>query len=86
MRKYIVAGNWKMNGSKDIVQELLDGIKDGAANISNVDWIVFPPYPFLAQTEAMLADSNIAYGAQNLSEQSSGAYTGMCRCRSCNRC
>lgn len=76
MRKYIIAGNWKMNGSKTSVTELLDGIKNGVAGITNVDWIVFPPYPFLAQTENLLANTNIAWGAQNLSDKSSGAYTG----------
>ena len=76
MRKYIIAGNWKMNGSKTSVKELLDGIKTGAQNITNVEWMVFPPYPFLAQTENLLANTNIAWGAQNLSDKLSGAYTG----------
>lgn len=76
MRKYIIAGNWKMNGSKASVQALLDGIKNGAKNIANIDWIVFPPYPFLQQAENSLKGSNVYWGAQNLSDKPSGAYTG----------
>ncbi len=76
MRKNIIAGNWKMNGSKASASELLNGVKAGAADISNVTWIVFPPYPLLAQTEALLAGTNINYGSQNLSDKLEGAYTG----------
>jgi triosephosphate isomerase len=76
MRKYIIAGNWKMHGSKASVSELLDGIKAEAEHITNVEWIVFPPYPFLVQAENLLANTNIAWGAQNLSDKLSGAYTG----------
>ena len=78
MRKYIIAGNWKMNGTKESVQTLLEGIKKGANEInnSNVEWIVFPPYVFLDATEKMLGDSGIAWGAQNLSREKSGAFTG----------
>jgi triosephosphate isomerase len=76
MRKYIIAGNWKMHGSKASVTELLDGIKAEAEHITNVEWIVFPPYPFLAQAENLLANTNIAWGAQNLCDKTSGAYTG----------
>jgi triosephosphate isomerase len=65
-----------MNGSKTSVKELLEGIKTGAQSITNVDWIVFPPYPFLAQTENLLTNTNVAWGAQNLSDKASGAYTG----------
>lgn len=76
MRKNIVAGNWKMNGSKASVVELLEGIKKGAHSVQNVDLIVFPSFPFLAEIQNNLENSNIAWGAQNLSYQASGAYTG----------
>ena len=76
MRKYIVAGNWKMNGSKQSVDTLLNDIKAGASEISEVEWIVFPSYPFLVQTEQQLQGSNVAWGAQNLSDQDAGAFTG----------
>jgi len=78
MRKYIIAGNWKMNGSKESVRALLDGIKQGAKSIQNpnLEWIVFPPFVFLDTAERTLAGSNVAFGAQNLSNKASGAYTG----------
>ncbi|KPJ67479.1 MAG: triosephosphate isomerase [Coxiella sp. DG_40] len=76
MRKPIMAGNWKMNGTKAGVQELLQSIRKGATNINNVEWIVLPPFPFLEQTEKLLSGTNIAWGAQNLSDKLSGAYTG----------
>ncbi len=76
MRGHIIAGNWKMNGTRTSVQELLQGIKKGAASISNVEWIVLPPFPFLDQAEELLSDTNITWGAQNLSDKVSGAYTG----------
>ncbi len=65
-----------MNGSRTSVQALLDGIKNGAKNITNIDWIVFPPYPFLPQAENSLKGSNVYWGAQNMSDKPSGAYTG----------
>ncbi len=76
MRKNIIAGNWKMNGSKTSAAELLDGIKTKATDLNHVTWIVFPSYPFLAQAEQLLANSNISWGAQNLSDKQEGAYTG----------
>lgn len=76
MRRPIIAGNWKMNGTRASVQELLQSIKEGAAGIRGVEWIVFPPFPFLEQTKKLLSDTNITWGAQNLSDKLFGAYTG----------
>jgi len=76
MRRPIIAGNWKMNGTRASVQELLQDVKKGAADVRDVEWIVFPPFLFLEQTEKLLSDTNIAWGAQNLSDKLSGAYTG----------
>jgi triosephosphate isomerase len=73
MRKNLVAGNWKMNGSLAANEVLLNGVKSG---LNGVDAVVCVPFPYLAQTQAMLSGSTIAWGAQNLSDQSSGAYTG----------
>ena len=76
MRKYIVAGNWKMNGSKSSVAILIQDIKAGIASVDHVDWIVFPSYPFLDQVNGLLTGTKISLGAQNLSDKASGAYTG----------
>lgn len=76
MRKKMVAGNWKMNGSRCGAQSLLQTIKEGAQGISNVDIAVFPSFVHLELAEAILADSLIAWGAQNLYISESGAFTG----------
>jgi triosephosphate isomerase len=49
MRKILVAGNWKMNASKDMVETLLGGLLEGSRDEANVDMAVFPPFPYLAQ-------------------------------------
>ena len=76
MRKILVAGNWKMNGSGAMVQELLEGLLAGTQNESDVEMAVFPPYPYLAQTQALLEGSSIAWGGQSLNPVSHGAHTG----------
>ncbi|MEW6590101.1 MAG: triose-phosphate isomerase [Pseudomonadota bacterium] len=73
MRKKLVAGNWKMNGSLADNAALLAAIKPALAGIEAA---VCVPFPYLAQAQAALAGSSIAWGAQNLSEQGKGAYTG----------
>ena len=74
MRKLMVAGNWKMNGSKSSISSLLGKIKSDM--ISEVDWVVFPPFPYIAYVQGLLADSDVAWGAQNVNEHVEGAYTG----------
>ncbi len=73
MRKKLVAGNWKMHGSLAENAALLAALKPALAGI---DAVVCVPFPYLAQAQAELAGSSIAWGAQNLSEQAKGAYTG----------
>jgi triosephosphate isomerase len=73
MRKKLVAGNWKMHGSLAENAALLNAIKPALAGIEAA---VCVPYPYLAQAQAALAGSSIAWGAQNLSEQAKGAFTG----------
>ncbi len=76
MRRILVAGNWKMHGTGAMVQELLEGLLAGTQNESDVEMAVFPPYPYLAQAQAMLDDSSISWGAQSLNPVSHGAHTG----------
>lgn len=76
MRRKVVAGNWKMHGSRSQVQSLLDGIKQGATAFTSSDIIVFPTFIHLPQTETLLAHSNIAWGAQNMYLGETGAFTG----------
>ncbi len=76
MRRKLVAGNWKMNGSAENIRGLLQGIRDGAAGVSAVELAVFSPFVYLAQVQQQLHGSAVAWGSQTLSEHASGAYTG----------
>ncbi len=73
MRKKLVAGNWKMHGSLAENAALLGAIKPA---LQGIEAAVCVPFPYLAQVQAALGGSSIAWGAQNLSEQAKGAFTG----------
>jgi triosephosphate isomerase len=76
MRQPLVAGNWKMNGSTDSVKALVDGIKAGIGAIRTAEMAVCPPFVYIPQVAAQLAGSAISCGAQDVSDQEAGAYTG----------
>jgi len=76
MRKPLVAGNWKMNGSLESVRTLLDGVLRGIAEVGRAEVAVCPPYVFIPEAEKHLSGSVIAWGGQDLSTESAGAYTG----------
>ncbi len=76
MRRPFVAGNWKMNGSVASNKALLDGIKAGLAAVASTEVAVCPPFVYLRDVAGQLQGTTVALGAQNLSEQSAGAYTG----------
>lgn len=76
MRQKLVAGNWKMNGSKASIKELLDGIKKGIGDVADSEVAVCPPAIYLGEVESQLSGTPIAWGAQNLSTEASGAFTG----------
>ena len=76
MRKLLLAGNWKMNGSRAMVTELLRGLLAGVKARPDIDLAVFPAFPYLQQVQEMLHQSPIAWGAQNLNPLPKGAHTG----------
>jgi len=76
MRQPLVVANWKMNGSLQANQALLDGIKQGVANVEKARVAICPPAVYLAQVNDSLTGSPILWGAQNTSEHEKGAYTG----------
>ncbi|HJV83133.1 triose-phosphate isomerase [Noviherbaspirillum sp.] len=75
MRRKLIAGNWKMNGSLAANAALLDGIKAGI-NQPVCAVAVCVPAPYFAQCKAELTGSPVAWGGQDLSVHESGAYTG----------
>jgi len=76
MRKYLIAGNWKMNMTEtegvNFVKELDSNIKSS----DNVDVLVIPPFTALSGISKVLKDTKIKLGAQNINENEKGAYTG----------
>ena len=75
MRRNLVVGNWKMNGSLAANASLLAGIVDGLSG-SGADCGVCVPAPYLTQAQAVLTGSLVSWGAQDVSAQASGAFTG----------
>jgi triosephosphate isomerase len=76
MRTRLVAGNWKMHGSRAANARLLDAIKAGAPRVAGVSVGVCVPFPYLEQAAAALEGTAVAWGGQSLSEHDTGAYTG----------
>ncbi|RVU82768.1 triose-phosphate isomerase [Leucothrix sargassi] len=76
MRRTLIAGNWKLNGSKDFITSLVSSLNTGVKEISNVDVAVCSPYIYVPLVESLVKDSRITLGAQDVSAHASGAYTG----------
>ncbi|MDP1633869.1 MAG: triose-phosphate isomerase [Gallionellaceae bacterium] len=76
MRRKLIAGNWKMYGALDRNAALLDAVREGMAQIQNVDCAVCVPFPYLSQAQQKLSGSNVKWGAQNVHQLDKGAYTG----------
>ncbi len=76
MRQPLVAGNWKMNGSNDSVKALIEGIRAGIDSVTTAELAVCPPYVYIPQVAALIGSAPISLGAQDVSDQESGAYTG----------
>ena len=79
MRKHIVAGNWKMNCTFNEADDLINGIMEQLEQKElprDTKLIVCPPFPYLEMTTDYANDSYFMVGAQNVSDQEKGAYTG----------
>jgi triosephosphate isomerase len=76
MRRLLVAGNWKMNGSKEQAEQLVTALVQGFEGSGQVDMALCPPAVYLDQIARLLEGSEIGLGSQNSSEFESGAYTG----------
>src|SRR5687767_2565931 len=75
-RTRLVAGNWKMHGSRATNGALLDALLKAIGTPRGVESAVCVPFPYLGQVAERLKGSAIGWGAQNLSEHAQGAYTG----------
>ena len=76
MRDFLIAGNWKMNGSSAANAELVAGIVAGVPAGSGFRLLVCPPFPYLASVVEQAKGSPVKVGAQNVSEHENGAFTG----------
>jgi triosephosphate isomerase len=75
MRRILVAGNWKLNGSLQSVRQLVADIKAGLGDVK-ADVAVCPPYVYIPEVAQLLKGSSLGYGAQDVSDQTAGAFTG----------
>ncbi len=76
-RRPLVAGNWKMNGTRTsipTVEAIRDGIAPGLA--ARIDVLICPPSTLIGSCVAATYDSGVAIGGQNLHARASGAFTG----------
>lgn len=80
MRRTLVAGNWKMHGSRTENARLLDGLLAGLPRVTRsagaAQCVVAPPFVYLADAARALRDSGIALAAQDVCAEAPGAYTG----------
>ncbi len=76
MRQPLVAGNWKMNGSLDSITALVEGVKAGLDSVSTAEMAVCPPYVYIPTVAALIGGASISLGAQDVSDQEAGAFTG----------
>ena len=77
MRRFLIAGNWKMNCGPVDAAELLEGLKNAKAEVAEeVDVLVCPPFVSLGMSVNYLQDTDIHVGAQNIHFEDNGAFTG----------
>lgn len=76
MAKPLVVGNWKMNTTQEEAVALITSIVQALAELSSVEAVVLPPFPWLTEVARLLSGTSIALGAQNMHTEAGGAYTG----------
>jgi len=76
MRGKLVVGNWKMNGGLRQNDALLADLRSGWTAMPSRRIAICVPFPYLWQAQAALSGSVLDWGAQNVSEHASGAFTG----------
>lgn len=77
-RTPFVGGNWKMNTTLSTGSELVRGVADALARVSQIDVAVFPPFPYLVAIGAILRERHgrVKLGAQDVYQEPDGAFTG----------
>jgi triosephosphate isomerase len=75
MRRKIVAGNWKLHGSRQFASELVEQVAAGLP-LDGVELVILPPLPYLGDLVEDFEGTALAFGAQDVSSNEKGAYTG----------
>ena len=76
MRVPLIAGNWKMNKTEKEAIALVRVLMQRLDSTNDVEVLICPPFTSLSQLHKLLVSSPLLLGAQNISEKTSGAYTG----------
>ena len=76
MRRPVVAGNWKMHGSRSANETLLADLEERINPEWPVDVVVFPPYVYLTEAVRALEEGEVSVGAQDVCAEPMGAFTG----------
>lgn len=76
MRIPLIAGNWKMNKTEQEAIALVRVLMQRLDPVNGVEVLVCPPFTSLSQLNKLLVSSSLLLGAQNISEKTSGAFTG----------
>ena len=76
MRTLLIAGNWKMNCTIDEAVSLSSALRENLGAVVGVEVAVFPPFVDLSAVRAILSDTPIRLGAQDVFYEDAGAYTG----------
>src|SRR5436190_3054091 len=76
VRKPLIAGNWKMHGSRSQAAALIQQIQKESPTYPDVDILICPPFVYMQQAHELLVHSAVKLGAQNLYPGTQGAFTG----------
>ncbi len=76
MRQFLIAGNWKMNGTHESAAQLVNAILQEADSSANTAIVICPPFVYLAEVARLLKGSAVMLGAQDMCAEDDGAYTG----------
>ena len=77
MRKKIIAANWKMNMTVAETESYLENFRSHVETVNGVEIVIAPPFTAIAKLSELLGGSQkISLGAQNMSSEMSGAFTG----------
>ena len=76
MCRTVVAGNWKLDGTRAGAAALVTEIAAAADSVGAVELVILPPFPYIGKLVARFAGSALSFGAQDVSEHAEGAFTG----------